>query len=313
MGSTNKTTNLALNQWVGTDHPKRDDWNSDNALIDSWVGTTNTKLTNLTSDRVYFCGTTSGTNNYSVNNTDITAYSNGLTIRVIIGNASTGASSISINGLGVVPVLDSLGNPITNGGLKQLPYQLCYNNGNFIVLGKGGGGNVTADKMLNGITATGDSGQVVGTIPTKGEATYNPSTTAQTITSGQYLGGVQTISPVTGTATPADVINGKTFSSSAGILVTGNATLQSLGARHYLSGTATYSSQYGGTINLSFKPSIVITITNDVGNIKNIISPVYNSSSGGAGDTYPYFDASVTNGFKIYAGNSKSVNWQAWE
>lgn len=35
MGSTNKTENYELNQFVGTDTMKREDWNNDNQKIDS--------------------------------------------------------------------------------------------------------------------------------------------------------------------------------------------------------------------------------------------------------------------------------------
>ena len=34
MSSTNKTTNLKLNDWVGTDVPQREDFNADNQRID---------------------------------------------------------------------------------------------------------------------------------------------------------------------------------------------------------------------------------------------------------------------------------------
>ncbi|MGN1112251.1 MAG: hypothetical protein ACI4RP_03515 [Acutalibacteraceae bacterium] len=39
MASTNKTQNLGLNQWIGTDHPTRSDFVQDNALIDENLGT----------------------------------------------------------------------------------------------------------------------------------------------------------------------------------------------------------------------------------------------------------------------------------
>lgn len=39
MASTNKTSMLKLNAWVGTDIPKREDLVTDNALIDQAVGT----------------------------------------------------------------------------------------------------------------------------------------------------------------------------------------------------------------------------------------------------------------------------------
>lgn len=123
------------------------------------------QLSDMAQDRIYYCGTTSGTNTYTAANSKITAYIEGLTVRVKIGTASTGASTININSLGAIPILDSLGNPITNGGLKAgLPYQLCYNGVNFIVLGKGGGGNATADKVLSPYTVTTDVGQITGTM-----------------------------------------------------------------------------------------------------------------------------------------------------
>ncbi len=39
MASTNKTANLGLNSWVGTDKPTRTDFVEDNAIIDSAVST----------------------------------------------------------------------------------------------------------------------------------------------------------------------------------------------------------------------------------------------------------------------------------
>ncbi len=38
MASTNKTTNLGLNNWIETDSPKRSDFVSDNIIIDNLVG-----------------------------------------------------------------------------------------------------------------------------------------------------------------------------------------------------------------------------------------------------------------------------------
>ena len=37
MPSTNKTTNLNLNQWIGTDKPKREDFVSDNNILDTVI------------------------------------------------------------------------------------------------------------------------------------------------------------------------------------------------------------------------------------------------------------------------------------
>lgn len=56
---------------------------------------------------------------------------------------------------------------------------------------------VTSADMLNGVKAIGESGEVTGNIQSKAAATYNPSTSDQTINALQYLSGAQTISAVT--------------------------------------------------------------------------------------------------------------------
>ncbi len=54
-------------------------------------------------------------------------------------------------------------------------------------------GNATANHILNGKTALVKGQTITGNIPSKGAATYTPSTSNQTIASGNYLSGVQTI------------------------------------------------------------------------------------------------------------------------
>ena len=50
------------------------------------------------------------------------------------------------------------------------------------------------NKMLNGITAYGGDGtKYTGSIASKSAQTYTPTTSDQTISSGQYLSGAQTI------------------------------------------------------------------------------------------------------------------------
>lgn len=93
-----------------------------------------------------------------------TSYVDGMGIVVKINVASTGASTINVNNLGAINILDSLGNAITSGGLKaNTPYTLRYNGTSFIVQGKGGGGNAIASDLLLGKTATTDQGTIIGT------------------------------------------------------------------------------------------------------------------------------------------------------
>lgn len=57
---------------------------------------------------------------------------------------------------------------------------------------------VTASSMLSGVKAHSKTGvQITGNIASKAAATYNTSATDQTISSGQYLNGAQTIKAVT--------------------------------------------------------------------------------------------------------------------
>ncbi|OOM34694.1 hypothetical protein CLOBE_00010 [Clostridium beijerinckii] len=105
-------------------------------------------------------------------------------------------------------------------------------------------------------------GTITQSITTKSAQTYQPSTTAQTITNGQYLSGIQTIAPVTGNATINDVVSGKGFSSANGINLVGQATIQSLGGVKYVTGTCTGTTASGDglcttTLSLSFTPKIV--------------------------------------------------------
>ena len=53
--------------------------------------------------------------------------------------------------------------------------------------------NAVAGNILSGNTAYVNGSKVTGTIPSKGATTYTPGTSNQTINSGQYLSGTQTI------------------------------------------------------------------------------------------------------------------------
>ena len=82
----------------------------------------------------------------------------------------------------------------------------------------------TTANILSGKTAYSGGSKITGTIASKGAQTYSPSTSAQTITAGQYLSGTQTISAVTGTAVASDVLATKTFASASGVGITGTMT-----------------------------------------------------------------------------------------
>lgn len=198
-------------------------------------------------DRIYYCGATTGTNAYTVSNSDITAYKDGLIVRIKIGTASTGASSLNINGLEAKTILDTLGNPITANGLKAgLPYQLCYNGTNFIVLGKGGGGNLTSGDLLINKTATGDSGVVTGSMPENGQLNANLNCgQSYNVPAGHASGGT-IIANSLASQTPANADASKILSGSSawvnGNLINGQASIASLGGEKFASSSTNASS-----------------------------------------------------------------------
>ena len=72
--------------------------------------------------------------------------------------------------------------------------------------------NAAAGDMLNNKTAYVNGSKVTGNIQSKAAATYTPSGSAQSIASGQYLSGAQSIEAVVCTnLTSANVKNGVTI------------------------------------------------------------------------------------------------------
>lgn len=57
--------------------------------------------------------------------------------------------------------------------------------------------NIASADVRNGKKAVGASGEVTGSMTEKSAASYNPSSTDQSINAGQYLAGAQTIKAVT--------------------------------------------------------------------------------------------------------------------
>lgn len=93
-----------------------------------------------------------------------TSYADGMGIAVKVKVAGTSITDINVNGLGVKAIYDSLGIAVTNFKANVI-YSLKYEStsGNFIVQGKGGGGNATAGDLVLGKTATVDTGPITGT------------------------------------------------------------------------------------------------------------------------------------------------------
>lgn len=204
------STNYKIKLMEGTDEVKRQDFIDNFTIID-------TQMKNIDNKHSAY-GTTIGTNSYTVNLTGVTSYYDGLKVVIKIGTTCTGACSININNLGAKTILDGSGNAITSGSLKAgIPYNLCYNGTNFILLGKGGGGGTaTANQILNGYTATTNSGLITGAMADRGAVTSTLNCGGSyTIPEGYHNGsGKVTANSLTSqtsaTATAAQILNGQT-------------------------------------------------------------------------------------------------------
>ena len=134
--------------------------------------------------------TTNIGNNYSVTIPNLTILTDGYPLRIKFNAASTGSITINPNNQGAINVVDYFGNSVTNVR-KDLIANLVYDatNSNFQLLGKGGGGNLVAEDLLFGKTATGNSGLVVGSAPNNGIINITPKAVAQSIPVGYTSGG----------------------------------------------------------------------------------------------------------------------------
>lgn len=156
------------------------------------INTTGTNLAQLTShttddtQHTQYAVTTNVGNDYSITIPNCGSLVDGFPVCVKFNAASTGAITLNPNGLGAKSVVDYYGNAVTNVRLNLIG-SLRYDSvsGNFIYLGKGGGGNATAAQLLLNATASTDAGPIVGTMPNNAGA---ESTTGQSATnSGTYV------------------------------------------------------------------------------------------------------------------------------
>ena len=200
---------------------------------------------------------TGNANNYVLNLGSITLSSanKGISFKFWADKNSTGAVTIN----GTYNLIKASGSSVTN--LKAgAPYIITYDGGTNFFLASGGGGtdtvNFTSSKLLTGYSANDSNGEKIdGTMPnkgtvtqslsangtislglgyydsikitqsltTRGAKTWTPSTKAQSIPSGTYLTGTQTIEGDTDLA-PQNIRSGVSIFG-----VGGSLTIQSLG------------------------------------------------------------------------------------
>ncbi|MFX3672866.1 MAG: phage tail protein [Paenisporosarcina sp.] len=129
-------------------------------------------------------------------NPALSAYAEGVSLRLKINVTNTGPSTIAINGLAAKTIKKANGSDVAAGNLKAGSiYTLVYNDVNFILQGEGGGeGTALAADVLASKTFTNDTGEVVtGTMPNNGGAATITPGTANVVKPAGYYSGAQTI------------------------------------------------------------------------------------------------------------------------
>lgn len=242
--------------------------------INKKIETLSTRLNDLTSDSYPIVEAT-GTNAYIGESARIKAVGKGTRCTLFVGTASNGNCSLNLNNSGAVAIKDSNGNVVTN--MKaNIPYNLFHNGSDFILQGKGGGGNLIPKYLLAGYYGEGDNGRVDGAMVNRGAPTSNLNCGGVVnLQEGYYSGGqitANSLASQTGGATADDtkVLNSYTYWKD-GALRTGNATIQSLGGMPIEKYTFTKSTAYGTEEYFKFGSNIANTIYGkhiviDVGN-----------------------------------------------
>lgn len=221
-----------------------------NKSIDNKISELTKKSNDLTSDSYPIVEAT-GTNAYIGASARIKAVGKGTRCTLFVGTASNGNCSLNLNNSGAVAIKDSNGNVVTN--MKaNIPYNLCHNGSDFILQGKGGGGNLIPKYLLAGYYGEGDNGRVDGAMVNRGAPTSNLNCGGVVnLQEGYYSGGqitANSLASQTGGATADDtkVLNGYTYWKD-GALRTGNANLASLGgvpAKTLIDGATGNNSKY---------------------------------------------------------------------
>ena len=239
----NKSTNYGMNLPQGNNIVDIDVLNANINVIDNGLSP-------------FYVATQSGANTYKVTTgANKTTLANGYCIRVAIPSASDGAVSIIVDGCSAVPVKKANGNPVKNFKQNGV-YSLTYYNSVFI-LASGGidDVNFSASDLLTGKNANNSDGEKVdGTMPNIGQQTATISAGGKVVISKGYHNGTGYVQANTmakqmqdlgSTLTSASqLVNGIKAVNKNGSLITGTATIQSLGGKEYKTGSNVATTQH---------------------------------------------------------------------
>ena len=225
-----KSANLGLNIFEGQDNVKRTSFVENFELLDREYGT-------LVKNNSEYVKTSGNANTYLASKDGVTSYYEGLCLKIKIHVDSNNNCTLNVNNLGAKYIKDSYGNIVTNLK-KNIPYHICYNGQDFILLGKGGGGNAQPIQVLENYTFTNDAGPQKGTMKNNGAKIYTPGRNNIAISEGYHNGqGYIKGEP---NLIPENLVAGLSY-----FEIQGTATVQSLGGYLRREGTV-YIHGYGG-------------------------------------------------------------------
>lgn len=113
-------------------------------------------------------------------------------------------------------------NNVTYSAVPSVQIPLSSGSGNATFTETSDATLTSGAQMLSGYTAYADGTLYTGSISSKAEATYTPTTSDQTIASGQYLSGAQTVKGDANLVS-ANILSGKSIFG-----VSGSLTLPSI-------------------------------------------------------------------------------------
>lgn len=201
------SSNYGLKLMEGTDNVKRQDFVDNFSKIDTEM--------RAIENEAYPIVEATGTNAYIGANVRIQSLKKGTKLTLFVGTNATGNCSLNLNSYGSKNIKDSNGNIVTN--IKaNIPYNLCYNGTDFILQGKGGGGNLIPKYLLAGYYGEGDNGRVDGAMANNGAVTSTLTAgTSYTIPAGYHNGSGKITannlaSQTNATATAPQILSGQT-------------------------------------------------------------------------------------------------------
>jgi hypothetical protein len=115
-----------------------------------------------------------------------TSYVEGMAVSVKINVASSGASTLNINGLGAKGIKKSNGSDVTNLKANGI-YTFRYDGTSFILQGEGASGNATASDLLSGKTATTDAGEITGSMANRSGTSQHATSILSSVANRLYF------------------------------------------------------------------------------------------------------------------------------